>query len=276
VVSVNLLPEHAALVEGEREIVLTEADALDCGPYRVLPRSFVQTNTAVAESLYAQAGAWVAEFAPARVWDLYCGTGRFALAVSAPSVLGVELNADAVASASRAAGPGARFVVADAAEWVGAQTELADLVILNPPRRGIGEQLARWLAGSGIQRLLYSSCNAETLARDLAAMPTYRPVRAQVFDMFPHTRHYEVLTLLSLRCRPAGRVAGLSDRAYGVPLSGLRSDRQEGGGVHLSAPVRIRGEYLPAEPAQCASTIFTCPRRGVFWGCPSVCAARKA
>ena len=67
---------------------------------------------------------------------------------------------------------------------------------MNPPRRGIGAQLAGYLEASSASHVVYSSCNAESLARDLAAMPSLRPVRAQLLDMFPQTTHYEVLTLL--------------------------------------------------------------------------------
>ena len=70
------------------------------------------------------------------------------------------------------------------------------MVIVNPPRRGIGADLGQWLEGSGIDHVLYSSCNAATLAKDLAAMPSLRPVRARLLDMFPQTSHYEVLVLL--------------------------------------------------------------------------------
>jgi len=71
-----------------------------------------------------------------------------------------------------------------------------DLVIVNPPRRGIGPELSGWLQSSGVRHVLYSSCNAQTLAKDLDAMPSLRPVRGQLLDMFPNTAHYEVLTLL--------------------------------------------------------------------------------
>ncbi len=69
-------------------------------------------------------------------------------------------------------------------------------MVVNPPRRGIGPELSGWLEGSGARHVLYSSCNAQTLATDLAAMPSLRPVRGQVLDMFPNTAHYEVLVLL--------------------------------------------------------------------------------
>jgi 23S rRNA (uracil747-C5)-methyltransferase len=70
------------------------------------------------------------------------------------------------------------------------------VVIVNPPRRGIGPALAGWLESSGVPRVLYSSCHVESLARDLAAMPSLRPVRARLLDMFPQTVHGEVLVEL--------------------------------------------------------------------------------
>ena len=70
--------------------------------------------------------------------------------------------------------------------------------MVNPPRRGIGPDLARLARGSrACEHVVYSSCNAESLARDLALMPSLRPVEARVLDMFPHTTHYEVMVLLS-------------------------------------------------------------------------------
>jgi 23S rRNA (uracil747-C5)-methyltransferase len=70
-----------------------------------------------------------------------------------------------------------------------------DLVVVNPPRRGIGAELAGVLEAARPAYLLYSSCNPVTLGRDLAAMPSLVPTRARVFDMFPHTAHQEVLVL---------------------------------------------------------------------------------
>ena len=74
---------------------------------------------------------------------------------------------------------------------------MPDAVVVNPPRRGIGPELAARLQDSGVPHVLYSSCNAASLAKDLAAMPAYRARRAQVFDMFPQTGHAETLVLLS-------------------------------------------------------------------------------
>jgi 23S rRNA (uracil747-C5)-methyltransferase len=203
VVSVNLLPEHVALVEGDEELVLTPRDALpmrmDAGTLLLPPGGFFQTNTAIAQGLYDQARVWGGELAPATVWDLYCGVGGFALHLAGPgrSVTGVEVSEPAIAGARAADVPGTSFVVADATAWAAEQADVADLVVVNPPRRGLGERLDAYLEGSGAPAIVYSSCNAVTLAADLAALPSYRPVAARMFDMFPQTGHVETMVLLS-------------------------------------------------------------------------------
>jgi 23S rRNA (uracil747-C5)-methyltransferase len=205
VVSANLHPEHKAVLEGEEEVPLTEAESLPLEVGDVVlhlrPRSFFQTNTAVAVGLYRQARAWVDEVEAASVWDLYCGVGGFALHCAAPGrdVTGVESSPEAVASArlsASEAGVGARFEVGDATTWARGAGTVPEVVVVNPPRRGIGPELAAWLEGSGVGTVVYSSCNVDSLARDLVAMPSLRPVRARLFDMFPQTAHHEVMVLL--------------------------------------------------------------------------------
>lgn len=221
VATANIHPEHKAVLEGEVEHVLTAEAVLPVAvndlELRVRPQSFVQTNTAIATALYAQARDWVDELDPGSVWDLYCGVGGFALhcagqtsphddaATGAREVLGVEASPDAVASAelardARYSAPGdrqrIRFIAADASAFALAATTVPELVIVNPPRRGLGAELADWLQARGPRHVIYSSCNAESLARDLAAMPGYRLRRARVLDMFPQSTHFEVITLL--------------------------------------------------------------------------------
>jgi 23S rRNA (uracil747-C5)-methyltransferase len=211
VVTLNIQPVPAAVIEGDREIVLTDDATLTMRINGITlhlgPRSFFQTNTDVAAALYRTARSWAAGLTASRVWDLYCGVGGFALHLAAPGrrVTGIELSADAVRAAGRGrddAGLSRErvgFAAGDATSY--AATAGAEhrphLVVVNPPRRGLGAELAGWLEDSGVPHVLYSSCNPETLARDLAAMPSYRPVRAQLFDMFPQTAHAEVLTLLT-------------------------------------------------------------------------------
>lgn len=204
VCSVNLHPEHKATLEGETELLLTDTDTLPMPVGDVTvglrPGSFFQTNTAVAAALYAQAAQWAGD--PHRVVDLYCGVGGFALSLAGPGrdVLGVESSAAAVAAAratiaARPPAAGAvRFVTGDATAYVA--DPVPDLVVVNPPRRGLGPDLAARLAESGVDDVLYSSCSATSLAADLAALTPLRPVRARLFDMFPQTAHHEVLVQL--------------------------------------------------------------------------------
>lgn len=204
VVSANLLPEHKAVLEGEVEVPLTADESLamrlDEVVLHLRPGSFFQTNTAIAAGLYRQARAWLDEVRPASVWDLYCGVGGFALHVAAPgrSVLGIEASAPAIESARLSAAEaglaGVSFEVGDATAMTGAGAP--DAVIVNPPRRGLGAELCATLETSPVRTVVYSSCNATSLARDLAAMPSLRPRRIRVFDMFPQTAHYEVMVLL--------------------------------------------------------------------------------
>lgn len=206
VVSVNLLPEHKAVLEGDREILLTEQSTLEMRVNDVnlhlRPQSFFQTNTEMAAALYRQGREWVSELAPATVWDLYCGVGGFALHCAGPArtVTGIEFSSEAIVSArlsSDEAGlQGMDFEAGDATTFALAATDSPDLVIVNPPRRGIGKELCGWLESSDVQHVVYSSCNAQSLARDLAALPSFTARRARVLDMFPQTTHYEVMVLL--------------------------------------------------------------------------------
>lgn len=206
VASVNVQPAHAAVLEGDREIPLTEQQTLRMRvngvDLHLRPRSFFQTNTAVAAALYRQAAAWIEEAAPATVWDLYCGVGGFALHAAGPGrrVTGVEVSAEAVASAQASAadaGLDVRFLAEDATAFAQRADEAPDLVVVNPPRRGLGAELAGWLEHSSVRSVLYSSCNPASLAPDLAAMPSLRARRARLLDMFPQTTHAEVLVLLT-------------------------------------------------------------------------------
>ena len=205
IVTANLLPEHKAVLEGEEEIALTGGDTL---PMRLgslvlhlRPASFFQTNTDIAIGLYEQARQWVDEVGAQSVWDLCCGVGGFALHAAAPGrrVHGIEVSAPAVDSAKLSAAEAGltdvTFAVGDATALQ--SSEMPDAIIVNPPRRGLGDRLCATLQASSIPTIVYSSCNAVTLARDIAAMPAYRPRHIRLFDMFPQTDHYETMVLLT-------------------------------------------------------------------------------
>lgn len=207
VVSANIQPEHKAVLEGPEEIPLTDNQSLTMWlndrPFHLRPRSFFQTNTAVAALLYRTAADWVGEIAPSGAWDLFCGVGGFALHLAPHvdgAVTGIEISDEAIASARQTAAElgldnvGFRSLAAD--EFVSTGEQVPPLVVVNPPRRGLGEDLCRFLDRSTARWLLYSSCNPATLAADLARMPGFRPIRARMFDIFPHTTHAELLVLL--------------------------------------------------------------------------------
>jgi 23S rRNA (uracil747-C5)-methyltransferase len=206
VVSANLHPEHKAVLEGDREILLTEQSTLrmrvnDLDLY-LRPQSFFQTNSDMAAALYRQGREWVNELAPSSVWDLYCGVGGFALHCADPSrdVTGIETSREAIVSAKLSSDEAGLervdFRAGDATAFAVAAAQAPGLVIVNPPRRGIGKELCGWLESSSVKHVVYSSCNAQSLARDLAALPSFTARRARVLDMFPQTTHYEVMVLL--------------------------------------------------------------------------------
>lgn len=210
VASVNLQPEHKAIIEGKQEIVLTDQRllAMRVGSLNLHlgARSFFQTNTEIAEQMYRQATLWARDLSPDRVWDLYCGVGGFALSCAADScqVLGVEVSSDAIdcarISSASAGTKNVTFLTHDALTFAAnsAPADHPDLAIVNPPRRGLGS-LATWLEESEIRSVIYSSCNAESLASDLESMPSYTALEARMFDMFPHTAHAETMVLLTRR-----------------------------------------------------------------------------
>ncbi|MDY5584178.1 MAG: methyltransferase domain-containing protein [Arcanobacterium sp.] len=228
VVSLNIQPERKAIIEGPEEIILTSGAELEIPlanlgfSLQLRPQSFFQTNTAQAEILYSQAAEWLKGASSA--WDLYCGVGGFAFALAHAGineVVGVETSAEAVASAQinaqhlqklgllltsndldYALTPNLEFICADARKWAQEQLNqrnIPEALVVNPPRRGIGKELASWLNDSRITKIVYSSCNIDSMARDLELMPNYFVSQARVVDMFAHSAHFECIALLQLK-----------------------------------------------------------------------------
>ncbi|AKA39793.1 23S rRNA (uracil(747)-C(5))-methyltransferase RlmC [Yersinia ruckeri] len=209
VISVNIQPVHMAILEGDQEIPLTEQHALEEQfnqvPLYIRPQSFFQTNPQVAAALYATARDWVRGLNIGSMWDLFCGVGGFGLhcATTETRLTGIEISAEAIACARQSAEKlglkQVSFAALDSTHFATGEAEVPELVLVNPPRRGISAELCCYLSQMAPPFILYSSCHAETMAQDIAALPDYRIQRVQLFDMFPHTSHYEVLTLLVRR-----------------------------------------------------------------------------
>jgi 23S rRNA (uracil1939-C5)-methyltransferase len=175
--------------------------------FLISPEAFFQTNTEMAEQLYAL----VTEFAQLRgherVFDLYCGIGTIGLALAARAreVVGVEIVEPAVADAIENARinelTNARFYAGDirlAMRDLVEQAGRPDVAVVDPPRAGLSQKVVRRIIEAGPKRIVYVSCNPTTLAPNAAQLVEagYRLVRVRPVDMFPQTPHIESVALL--------------------------------------------------------------------------------
>lgn len=206
VITANIQPVHMAIMEGEQEIFLSDQQALaenfNGVPLWIRPQSFFQTNPTVASQLYATARDWVRALPVNHMWDLFCGVGGFGLHCATPQMrlTGIEIAPEAIACAKQSAAQlgltNLHFQALDSTQFATHEDDIPQLVLVNPPRRGIGAELCDYLSRMAPSYIIYSSCNARTMAADIDRLQGYRLERVQLFDMFPHTAHYEVLTLL--------------------------------------------------------------------------------
>ncbi len=170
---------------------------------RLSPRAFFQANRDVAALAYSAIAREVAVRPGESVVDAYCGVGGIALtlAPAAREVVGVEEHAAAIADATASAAlnriTNARFVAGDVAVAL-RDVPRADVVVLNPPRKGCGAGALVEATRLQPRVIAYLSCDPDTLARDLAALAERRyAVRSLTpFDMLPHTPHVEALAIL--------------------------------------------------------------------------------
>ena len=143
-----------------------------------------------------------------KVLDAYCGIGTIGLvaAKTAGNVIGVELNPDAVkdaiSNAKRNDAKNARFYCADAGDFMqelAENGERFDVIFMDPPRSGSSKKFIESLAVASPKKVVYISCNPETLARDLQMITKkgYKVRKICPVDMFPHTNHIETVCLLS-------------------------------------------------------------------------------
>ena len=208
----NYNPRRTSVVLGEDEKVLYgKGFILDtlCGKtYALSPRSFYQVNPIQTAVLYGLAVDAARLTGREVVLDAYCGIGTIGLTASdkARQVVGVELNRDAVrdaiGNAKHNGVKNARFFAADATAWIREAADAgqkADVVFMDPPREGSTPAFLESVARMAPKRIVYVSCNPETMARDLALL-TQKGYRAEGFtpvDMFPHTEHIETVCALS-------------------------------------------------------------------------------
>ena len=218
----NINPYRTNLVLGDNQKVLYGKGYIEdilCGcRFRISPKSFYQINPVQTEVLYGKAIEFANLKGNETVLDTYCGIGTIGIIAAkngAGNVIGAELNGDAVRDAivnARANNlKNIRFYKADAGEFMreaADEDEKPDVVFMDPPRAGSDRKFLDSLIKMSPKKVVYVSCNPETLARDLAYLTQNSPYKAQKIqpvDMFPHTAHIETVVLLS-RKKPDGHI----------------------------------------------------------------------
>lgn len=210
-VVLNINDKNTSMVLGEREIVLYGKgfirDTLCGKSFRISPKSFYQVNSVQTEILYGKAVEFAGLTGKEKVIDAYCGIGTIGLIASgkAREVVGVELNKDAVRDARINARENKvvniSFRQGDAGEFMEAMAEAgekADVVFMDPPRSGSSEKFLNSVIKLSPKKIVYISCNPETLARDLNFLTrkNYIVKEIQPVEMFCFTDHTEVVTWL--------------------------------------------------------------------------------
>jgi len=205
--SANIQPIPHAILEGEEEIFFTPNNFIQHkigeATMTLHPQGFVQTNQEMAEKLYTTAAEWVRDTRTQTFMELFSGQGAFSFFIQkyVKQAVGVEINPEAVMRANQTAQEmnwnHLSFISEDAAQVSGLIAKFKpELMLVNPPRRGLGQAL-ELMKKTNAQYFIYSSCNAETLANDLFALKDhFQVIKIQLFDMFPHTKHFETLVLL--------------------------------------------------------------------------------
>ena len=211
-VVLNVNQEKGNVVLGSSFRALWGAGYLEdtlCGlQFRISPRSFYQVNHDQAERLYRKAVELADLHGTETVLDLYCGTGTITcvMARHAGQVIGVEVIADAIRdaqdNAARNALSNVRFLCADAgkaAQQLADQGTCPDVIVVDPPRKGLDAAAIAACVQMQPQRIVYVSCDPATLARDikLFAAQGYQATHAEAVDLFPRTAHVETVALMS-------------------------------------------------------------------------------
>ena len=180
-----------------------------CGLYfDIAPQAFFQVNPPQAERLYSKALEYAALTKDNLAFDLYCGAGTISLclAQNAGRVIGAEIVPEAIENAkSNATLNGimnVEFLCTDAGEAAQMLAEhglLPDVVVVDPPRKGMQEEAVSAVASMEPKRIVYVSCDPSTLARDVLRFSGngYTLQAATVYDLFPRTKHVETVVLMT-------------------------------------------------------------------------------
>lgn len=212
-ISLNVNKEQTNVIMGKTVIDLFGegyiTDYIGDVKFRISPLSFYQVNPVQTKQLYGKALEFAGLTGNETVFDLYCGVGTISLflAKSAKMVYGVEIVPEAIDDARKNAElngiDNAKFFVGKAEEVVPKmykeQGITADVVVVDPPRKGCDEKLLETMIQMNPERIVYVSCDSATLARDLKYLGEneYEVKKVQAVDMFPHSVHVETVVLLN-------------------------------------------------------------------------------
>ena len=207
----NINDKSTSMVLGDRNIVAFGKGYIEdelCGlKFRISPSSFYQINSEQTEILYGKALEFAGLSGKERVIDAYCGIGTIGMCASAlaEEVTGLELNRDAVKDAAKNAERNGikniRFINGDAGKimvQMAEHGEKADVVFMDPPRSGSTPEFIESVNRLKPERVVYISCDPETLKRDLELFfrKGWKVRKIQPVDMFPFTKHIECVILL--------------------------------------------------------------------------------
>ena len=210
-VVINVNDRATSMVLGEKEQVIYGKGYIEdilCGKkFKISPKSFYQVNPVQTEKLYKTAIEFAGLTGKETVLDAYCGIGTIGMIASefVKRVIGVELNNDAVKDARTNAKineiKNIEFYNKDAGQFMiqlAEQQEKIDVVFMDPPRSGSDEAFLKSVVTCGPNRIVYVSCNPETLARDLKYLTKngYQVKRIKGCDMFCHTEHVECVIMM--------------------------------------------------------------------------------
>lgn len=198
-----VLGKKNILLWGEEHILMQTDDLL----FKVSPHSFFQVNTPQMKKLYNKAIEYADLSGEETVFDLYCGVGSISLymAKKAKKVIGVEIVPPAIENAKENAEinsiSNAEFYCGDCTKVVEdliSKGERADVVVVDPPRKGCDEKLLNLINNISPQKIVYVSCNSATLGRDLKVLKEfgYKLEKACAIDLFPQSVHCEAVAVL--------------------------------------------------------------------------------
>lgn len=207
---INTQKSKSRVVMGTKNRTILGPDSLNMKlnglDFKVKPNAFFQVNKEMTENIFAHINT-IVDFGQKNVLDAFCGTGTIGLSLAqeAKSIVGIEIDRDAVHSANlnkKLLGIDNASFICDDIEKVISKIDLGslDVALVDPPRSGLAANMKQALVKMKLEDIIYISCDPSTLMRDIGELAVYYEVESiKGFDMFPNTNHIETVAHLKLR-----------------------------------------------------------------------------